>query len=56
MERRILLDHFKIQENNYAATFKNYTEQVDLLIKQQEDLIEELLRTKIGVGSCSTGG
>ena len=26
MERRNLLDHFKIQEDSYAATFKTYTE------------------------------
>ena len=46
MERQNLLDHFKIQEDNYAAIFKKYTEKVELLIKQQEDQIEELLKEK----------
>ena len=33
MERRSLLDHFKVQEDNYAVTFKMYFEKVELLIK-----------------------
>lgn len=45
-ERRNLIRHFKIQEDNYAATFKEYTEKIELLIKQQEDKIEELLKGK----------
>ena len=32
-ERRNLIKHFQIQEDNYAATFKLFVEKVDLLIK-----------------------
>lgn len=28
-ERRNLIQHFQIQEDNYAATFKAYTEKVE---------------------------
>ena len=54
MERRNLLDHFKIQEDSYAATFKTYTEKVELLIKQQDDKIEHLLKEilKLQIESC----
>ena len=53
MERRNLLDHFKIQDN-YAATFKTYTEKLELLIKQQDDKIEHLLKEilKLQIESC----
>ena len=34
-ERRNLLKHFQIQEENYAATFKNYENKADLLLKQK---------------------
>ena len=44
MERRNLLDHFKVQEENYAGTFKMYSEKVELLIKQQADQIEKHLK------------
>lgn len=54
MERRNLLDHLKIQEDNYAATFKTFTEKVELLIKQQADEIEKHLREilKLQIESC----
>lgn len=45
-ERQNLLQHFQIQEINYAATFKLYEEKVDLLLKQKEEKIEELLKQK----------
>ena len=45
-ERRNLIKHFQIQEDNYAATFKLFVEKVDLLIKEQEDKIDKLLRVK----------
>lgn len=43
-ERRNLIKHFQIQEDNYFATFKLYEEKVDLLLKQKDDKIEELLK------------
>ena len=46
MERRNLLDHFKIQEDNYAVTFQKYNEKVELLIKQHEVEIDKLLKEK----------
>lgn len=46
LERKNLLDHFRIQEDNYVVTFKEYSEKVELLIKQQENKIEELLKDK----------
>ena len=54
MERRNLLDHFKIQEDNYTATFKMYSEKVELLIKQQADEIEEYLKEllKLQIEKC----
>ena len=45
-ERRNLLEHFKIQEDNYAVTFKSYAEKVGLLLTEQEYQIEELSREK----------
>lgn len=45
-ERRNLIKHFQIQEDNYSATFKLYVEKVNLLIKEQEDQIDKLLREK----------
>lgn len=45
-ERRNLIKHFQIQEDNYSATFKLYVEKVNLLIKEQEDQIDKLLRQK----------
>ena len=44
MKRRNLLDHFKVQEDSSAATFKIYSEKMDLLIKQQADEIEKHLK------------
>lgn len=44
LERRNLVQHLNIQEDNYAATFKTYVEKAELLIKKQEDKIDELLR------------
>ena len=41
-ERRNLLKHFQIQEENYAVTFKNYENKVDLLLKQKEEQVEKL--------------
>ena len=54
MERRNLLDHFKVQEDNYAATFKMYSEKVELLIKQQADEIEKHLKEllKLQIENC----
>ena len=54
MERRNILDHFKIQEDNYAATFKTFTEKVELLVKQQEEEIEKLLKKilKLQIETC----
>lgn len=46
IERRNLIQHFQIQEDNYAATFKLFTEKIELLLKQNEDKIEELLKEK----------
>ena len=45
-ERRNLLQHFKIEKDNYAATFKSYAEKVGLLLTEQEYQIEELSREK----------
>ena len=45
-ERQNLLQHFQIQENNYAATFKLYEGKVDLLLKQKDEKIEDLLKQK----------
>ena len=45
-ERRNLIQHFQIQEDNYAATFKAYTEKVECMIKLQENKIEDLLKEK----------
>ena len=54
MERRNLLDHFKIQEDNYAATFKMYSEKVELLIMKQADIIEKHLKEllKLQIEKC----
>ena len=41
-ERRNLLKHFQIQEEN----FKNYENKVDLLLKQKEEQIEQLFKEK----------
>lgn len=46
VERRNLLQHFQIQEDNYASTFKAYSEKVELLLKQQENKIDELLKER----------
>lgn len=46
VERRSLLEHFKIQEDNYAATFKAYVEKLGLLLKEQENQIDELSKEK----------
>ena len=43
-ERKNLLKHFQIQEENYAATFKNYENKVDLLLKQEEEQVEKLFK------------
>ena len=45
-ERRNLLQHFNIQEDNYAATFKSYVEKLGSLLKEQENQIEDLSREK----------
>lgn len=45
-ERRNLIQHFQIQEDNYAATFKAYTEKVECMIKLQADKIDDLLKEK----------
>ena len=45
-ERRKLLKQFQIQEDNYAATFKNYENKVDLLLKQKEKQAEKILKRK----------
>ena len=57
MERRNPLGHFQIQEDNYAATLKTYTEMMELLIKQQADEIEKLLKKmlKLQIESCPLG-
>ena len=45
-ERRNLLKHFQIQEENYAFTFKNYENKVDLLLKQKEEQVEKICKEK----------
>ena len=44
VERRNLIQHFQVQEDNYAATFKQFVEKVELLSKEQEEQIDKLLR------------
>ena len=46
VERRNLIQHFQIQEDNYAATFKQFVEEVELLLKEQEEQIDKLLRQR----------
>ena len=60
MERRNLLaclDHFKVQKDNYDATFKMYSKKVELLIKQQADGIEKHLKEflKLQIEKMSLG-
>ena len=45
-EKRNLLQHFNIQEDNYAATFKSYVEKLGSLLKEQENQVEDLSRQK----------
>ena len=46
VERRNLIQHFQVQEDNYATTFKQFVEKVELLLKEQEEQIDKLLRQK----------
>ena len=39
VERRNLIQHFQVQEDNYAATFKQFVEKVELLLKEQKEQI-----------------
>ena len=55
MERKNLLQHFKIQEDNFEATFNSYTGKVELLLKEKENKIEELLKEKARLENYNTG-
>lgn len=46
IERRNLIQHFQIQEDNYTAMFKSYHENVERLLKQKDDIIAELQKEK----------
>lgn len=46
VERRNLLQHLKIQEDNYSVVFKSYVEKVELLLKHKDNKIEELMAEK----------
>ena len=46
LERRNLIQHLQIQEDNYLATFRQFVEKIEQLIKQQEEQIDTLLRQK----------
>ena len=52
MERRNLLDHFKVQENKYAATFKMYSEKVEHADEIEKHLMELL---KLQIEKCPEG-
>ena len=46
LERRNLIQHLQIQEDNYLATFRQFVEKIEQLIKQQEEQIDTHLRQK----------
>lgn len=45
-ERKNLIKHLLIQEENYDVHFKNYENKVDTLLKEKDEEIDKLLREK----------